>query len=425
MLRTLHGSHGRYDTVSRIALPVLTFLNTVKQHKHHGPCSKSWIGRRLLSIAMDPKRSPSISLTLLIISSILCFQSRADGTGSVYFLDSSSHSYFQSRSSESKSISLPEVGAAVSILLGFAPPSTLPLASSEKLNEVLMPNPFNRPHAVFFLEIDGFGDMQPEDGSKSNVFSKALKSKVAIGNAEIQLSGEDELIQISLNGPFLEDMDIELTHFASWLGGSYVNTSPEPLHGELTIPLANDVQLKLHMSKNADREFITSIISLIHNAKHGTDEPECVPESIPSTPSAELIKGKFDGFKALQEHYGTDGIVQKCAELLVTSVSKIYDFLQRVHEGRIVGVVVFNGSPAKKSDTMLTLNYTKQASPRWLEEKQGSHDAALIAEMLLVRRTLAWITGIILLIATLMGVWFLMYMPLTRDTLLYSNVKLD
>ncbi|KAI3668758.1 hypothetical protein L1987_88241 [Smallanthus sonchifolius] len=277
---------------------------------------------------MDPKRSPSISFTFLIISSILCFQSRGDGTGSVYFLDSSSHSYFQSRSSESKSISLPEVGAAVSILLGFAPPSTLSSASSEKLNEVLMPNPFNRPHAVFFLEIDGFGDMQPE--VKSNVFSKALKSKVAIGNAEIQLSGEDELIQISLNGPpLLEDMDIEFTRFASWLGGSYVNTSPEPLHGELTIPLANGVQLKLHMSKNADREFIASIISLIHNSKdgvhlsHPSDGPyvaDCIPESIPSTP-AELIKGKFDGFKALQEHYGTDDIVQKCAELLVTSTN--------------------------------------------------------------------------------------------------------
>ncbi|KAL8258478.1 hypothetical protein R6Q59_026431 [Mikania micrantha] len=40
---------------------------------------------------------------------------------------------------------------------------------------------------------------------------------------------------------------------ASWLIGSYVNTAPEPLRGELAIHLSNDVQLKLHMSKNAER----------------------------------------------------------------------------------------------------------------------------------------------------------------------------
>ncbi|KAM0038180.1 hypothetical protein Hdeb2414_s0013g00411821 [Helianthus debilis subsp. tardiflorus] len=364
--------------------------------------------------------SKTFSLILLITSSILCIQPRADGTDSVYFLDSSSHSYFRPRSSPSKSMSLPEVGAAVSVLLGFAPPSTLSSASSEKLNEVLLPNPFNRPHAVFFLEITGFRDMQPELGFKSNIFSKAFKSEVAIGTAEIQFSDEDELTLFSLNKPLPEDLtDNDITNFASWLGGSYVNTAPEPLSGELTIPLANDVQLKLHMSKNADREFITSIISLFHYVRELTAAPMCSPENMP----AELMKGRFDGFKDFQYHYGTDDIVQKGAELLVTSVSKMYDYLRR-SQGRIVGVVVFIDSPAKESDTMPTLNFTK-ASPRRLEEKEGSRDAALIAEMLLVRRTLAWLTSIILIIATLMGVWFLMYMPLTRDTLLYSNVKLD
>ncbi|KAK9062526.1 hypothetical protein SSX86_019713 [Deinandra increscens subsp. villosa] len=373
---------------------------------------------------MDSKRSPSFSLILLIISSILCFQSKvcnsADGTGSVYFLDSSTNSYFQSRSSEPKSISLPEVGAAISVLLGFAPPSTLSSASSEKLNEVLLPNLFNRPTTVLFLEINGFGDMQPELGSESNVFGKALKSEVAIGNAEIQLSDKDDLIQTSLNEPLPEDKeytDQDLTDFASWLGGSYVNTTPKPFSGELTIPLTNDVELKLHMSKNADREFITSILSLIQNFERTTAVCDCI--------GPELIKGRFDGLKAFQEHYGTNDIVQKCAELLMTTVSKLYDSSQMTRGGQIVGVVLFSGSPAKESDTMLTFNFTKQASPRLLEEKQGSHDAVLIAEILLVRRTLAWITGIILIIATLMGVWFLMYMPLTRDTLLYSNVKLD
>lgn len=139
---------------------------------------------------------------------------------------------------------------------------------------------------------------------------------------------------------------------------------------------------------------------------------------------SELIKGRFDGFEAFQEHYGTDDIVQKGAELLATSISMIYNSLQTTYKGQIVGVVVFNTSPTKESDTMLTVKLTKRQHPRWLEEKI-SLDFIKIAEVALVRKTLAWITGIILIIATLMGTCFLMYMPLTRDTLLYSNVKLD
>ncbi|KAI3704250.1 hypothetical protein L1987_74466 [Smallanthus sonchifolius] len=378
---------------------------------------------------MDSKRPPIFSVILLVVSSILCFQSRADGTGSVYFLDSSTHNYFQSPTSESKSISLPEVGAAVSILLGFAPPSTLSYPSSEKLNEVLIANPFNRPHAVFLLEISGFGDKELELGSDSDVFSKALKSEIAIGDADIQLSDEDELSLVSLNEPLPADMEFtntDLTNFASWFGGSYANNELESSSGELTLPLANDAQLKLHMSKKADRKFIASIISLVHNVQRAIQVREDLVGSVP-TP-AELINGRFDGFKAFPEQYGTDDIVQKGAELLVTTISKIYDSLQTTYKGEIVGIVVFTSSPAKESNMMLNIKLTTRASPRWLEEKEGSQDAAaraLIAEVLLVRRTLAWITGIILIIATLMGVWFLMYMPLTRDTLLYSNVKLD
>ncbi|KAI7738531.1 hypothetical protein M8C21_031616 [Ambrosia artemisiifolia] len=341
---------------------------------------------------MDPKTPPIFLVIFLIISSILCSQSRAGGSGSVYFLDSSTHNYFQSRSSE--------------------------------LNEVLLPNPFIRPHAVFLLEINGFGDKQPELGSDGDVFSKAFNSEIAFEDADIQLSDADELSLISLNEPLPADTeftDTDLTKFASWFGGSYVINEVESLSGELTIPLEND-ELKLDMSKKADRNFITSIISLIHNIERAIQAHEDLVGSVPNP--AELLNGRFDGFKAFQEQYGTD-VVQKGAKLLVTAISKIYGSLQTKYKGKIVGIVVFANSPAEE---MLNIKLTPRASPRWLEEeKEASGDAAriLIAEVLLVRRTLAWITGIIFIIATLMGVWFLMYMPLTRDTLLYSNVKLD
>ncbi|MBA0555447.1 hypothetical protein Golob_025625 [Gossypium lobatum] len=97
----------------------------------------------------------------------------------------------------------------------------------------------------------------------------------------------------------------------------------------------------------------------------------------------------------------------------------------------------------------MNMMYTSRPSLRWLEETKSSLNTTLAAQML-VRRTLAWITGVVLLIATLLGkftlsilltdlgvlmklfftllsvaVYFLLNMPLTRDTLLYSNVKLD
>ncbi|KAL2491764.1 Uncharacterized protein Adt_27392 [Abeliophyllum distichum] len=52
------------------------------------------------------------------------------------------------------------VGAAASVLLGFAPPSTLSASCSSKLNEVLVPNPFDRPHSVFMIEVTGVEDSE-------------------------------------------------------------------------------------------------------------------------------------------------------------------------------------------------------------------------------------------------------------------------
>lgn len=54
---------------------------------------------------------------------------------------------------------------------------------------------------------------------------------------------------------------------------------------------------------------------------------------------------------------------------------------------------------------MLNVMYTSRPSARWLAETKTSLNTTIV-EVLLVRRTLAWITGIILLISTLLGVSF-------------------
>lgn len=55
---------------------------------------------------------------------------------------------------------------------------------------------------------------------------------------------------------------------------------------------------------------------------------------------------------------------------------------------------------------MLNVVVTSRPSPRLLEETKVPANLTTIAEVILVRRTLAWITGIILLIATFLGVCF-------------------
>ncbi|KAH9680905.1 hypothetical protein KPL71_026732 [Citrus sinensis] len=327
---------------------------------------------------------------LIVFSSLLCFQIRAQAepSGSVFFIDNPTRQFIRTPSqndvAQSRSMSLLEVSAAVSVLLGFAPPASLSADGSSKLNEVLVPNPFDRPCAVFMLEVRGVGDPKLTDDLDNTQLFDAYHSKIIPGprKADIQIPDEDQVSVVFLDELSEDRTDKEIRNFASWLGGSYVADTLEPLNGELIIPVADGDHVKLHMSKNI---------------KRAVDVHEHLAQSIRRP--AELMMGSFDGIKALQEQYGL---------------------------GQIVGVVFFNETPSPQSESVLNLMYTSRPSPRMLAETEGSRNATLAAaEVLLVRRTLAWLTGIILIIATLFGIYFLLNMPLTRDTLLYSNVKLD
>ncbi|XWS13449.1 hypothetical protein CRYUN_Cryun36dG0038100 [Craigia yunnanensis] len=364
---------------------------------------------------------------LFLIPSLLFSFFRAESTGYVFFIDSSTHQFLRTQSSndvaQSKSMLLPEVAAAVSVLLGFAPPVTLSAAGSSKLNEVLVPNPFDRPCAVFMLEVSGVDDPLVVD-PKNALFSKALKSGVDLGSskADIQLPDEEQVSVISLDKPLGDYTEEEMNDFASWLGGSYVTDATKTLHGVLTIPLANGDNVNLHMSKLVHREFALKLFALSHNIRKAMEIHEDL--SLTLHRPAELIMGSFDGIKALQEQHDSDGFDKQGMRLLLATLSKIFDSLQTAYEGQIVGVIVFNGVPQPESKTLMNVMFTSRPSPRWLAETKSSLNTTLVAQ-LLVRRTLAWVTGVVLLIATLLGVYFLLNMPLTRDTLLYSNVKLD
>ncbi|KAM1270321.1 hypothetical protein ACFX15_030883 [Malus domestica] len=366
----------------------------------------------------------TICFYILTIASFISSNAKADGAASVFFIDSSTHHFLRNPSSndvvKTDSMLLSEVSAAVSVLLGFAPPSTLSAAGSAKLNEVLVPNPFNRPRAVVALEVGGIGDHALV--VKDNVmFSNAYSSKIDLrsSKADIELPDEGEVSVFSLDEQSTDYTDKDIGDFAAWMSGSYVVDTLEPLNGELSIPLANGDNLKLHMSKESDRIFTTSLLSLIRNFKRATEIHQDLSHNIHSP--AELLTGRFDGIKVLQEQYGTDGAAQHGVELLLATLSKIFDSLENAYKGQIVGAILFNGVAPVESGKMLNVMYTCRSSARLLAEKEGLNNTKIV-QVLLVRRTLAWITGIILIISTLLGVCFLLNMPVTRDTLLYSNV---
>lgn len=368
----------------------------------------------------------ALILSLLSLQSLITVEA-----ASVVFLDSPTHKYLRSSSdpsalAETDSISLAELSASVSVLLGFAPPSTISAASSSKLNKVLAPNPFDRPHAVFALEVTGIEDSQFVGTGN---FGSALKGKVLVGEnkAHIQLPDEDGVSVISLNDlpGFDSDAvssDNELLEFASFLGGSYASNEL-PLTGKLTVPSAGDANVIFDLSKKAEMEFINNLVSLLHKVERALVILEDLSGS--RQKHAELITGTFDGIKVLREHYGSDSVVQKGVDLFALSIPKIFDYFQARYKGQIVGVIIHGEAPASESKTLLNVEIASRASPRWLEETKTSTNSTLVSEVMLVRKTIAWITGILLIIATLLGVYFLLNMPLTRDTLLYSNVKLD
>ncbi|KAJ7955590.1 Type 1 membrane protein [Quillaja saponaria] len=318
------------------------------------------------------------------------------------------------------SMSLQEVGAAVSVLLGFAPLLTLSAASSAKLNDVLVPNPFNRPCAVLMLDVNGVNDFEHID-QDSTLSSNTFRSTKVIGSdkADIQLPDEDKVSMVSLDEQLGDCTDKEIRDFASWMGGSYVTDSLEPFNGVLSIPLKNGASVNLHMLKNSDREFTVGLLSLIHNVRRAGQMHEDLIQSIEHP--AELLLVSFHGIKALQEHHGHAGVAQQGVGLLLATLTKIFDSLEEAYKGQIVGVVHFYTS--LESGKKFNVMFPSHPAARWLVETKDTNATDL--QVILVRRILAWLTGVILLVSTLMGDIFPFQHASHKGHLLYSNVKLD
>ncbi|KAI5435042.1 hypothetical protein KIW84_021758 [Lathyrus oleraceus] len=260
---------------------------------------------------------------------------------------------------------LPQEVGVVSILLVFAPPSTLSASSSSKLNEFLIPDPFNRPRAVFLLEVNRIKGLE-SIAQDNALFSKSSWDANFIGSdkVDIQLPGENDASVFSLDEQLEYFTDKEIREFSSLIGGSYAPDAVEPVNGVLTIPLANGALVNVHMSKKVERMFVI---------------------------------GCFDGIKVLQEQGEAEGIAQHGVELLLVSLTKIFGSLQEAYKGQIVGIIFCQTATPQESGKTFNVIFSPSDyhKVRMLEEANALNTT--FAEVALVRITLAWITGILLL----------------------------
>ncbi|KAF8654047.1 hypothetical protein HU200_062193 [Digitaria exilis] len=338
------------------------------------------------------------------------------GEASAVFIDATSHRYLRDQQADDQgvSMSLNDVSAAVSILLGFAPPTSLPAVSSSQLNKVLLPNPFDRPRAVFLVEIDGSSASADSFVSEaSNIFKTRIEGA---NNAATGLTDKDELIiihsdeSLGLSG---DHLDSELSSLANWLEGSYQKSS-----GKLVIPLENGNSLTLLLNKDADLEFASSLASLLETIKRAIQVHEDFSGVISP---AELLVCHFTGIKALEDEYASREIVKQGTEVVRRAVTKAFQSLHKAYKGKIAGLVISTKEPSSFLGSIIDAPSSLHILRRLEEASQANATGSVV----LVRKSLAWITGIILLVSTLIGVCLLMNVPLTRDTLLYSNVKID
>ncbi|CAM0148542.1 unnamed protein product [Urochloa decumbens] len=340
-----------------------------------------------------------------------------DREASAVFIDAASHRYLRDQPADDQeaSMSLNEVSAAISVLLGFAPPTSLPALSSSQLNKVLLPNPFDRPRAVFLVQIAG------SDASADSFVSEAsstFKTRIeCANNAATGLTDKDELIIIhsdeSLDHTGSDLLDSELSSLANWLEGSYQKSS-----GKLVIPLESGNSLTLLLHKEADLEFVSSLASLLKTTERAIQVHEDFSGVISP---AELSVCHFTGIKALQDEYASTEIVKQGTEIVRRAVTKAFQSLDGAYKGKIVGLLMSTKESPSFLGSIIEAPSSLHISRRLEEASQTNGTASVV----LVRKSLAWITGIILLVSTLIGVCLLMNMPLTRDTLLYSNVKID
>lgn len=331
--------------------------------------------------------------------------------GSVSFIESTPGSYLRSASSnrlQGSIFSYADVSAVMAVLLGAAPQSSISDESASKLNELVAPNPFHRPNAVLLLTLEQIKGVDQRGNSASvSAQHRGLQLEATRG---LFVLPEDAML-LSLNTTFQESVvtDGELRELASFLGASY-EASKEPSSGVLSLGLPDGDMITLDFDKKQDKALGYKLHTLFRHM-------EDVATNL-DTRSTGLVAGALTVAKELYEEPDSSVTLREASELLHLVATKVFTYLDTALNGGLVGVIVH----AQEQIFDMSLNW----GPSRLQLLQAPSNTitSTVAEVL-TETIIAYITGILFIVALIIGTCFLFKMPVTRDTLLYSGVKLD
>ncbi|KAG6550917.1 hypothetical protein Mapa_007532 [Marchantia paleacea] len=365
-----------------------------------------------------------MALAMIIFSASSSFgASKEVDLGKVLFLEGGQHGNLRDSKADHQKVIFSEedVAASVSVLLGVPPPVMISSDSSAKLDSVLSPSPFQRPGSVLALTIRGINLELLSAGEKKAIFGQSTTQQRLLSGSTRQepfvLSGQEVNIE-SLNKNWVDQEEVEqgLEAMMTFLGGVFKKNGDVV---ELTVTLEESVSISLDLSKRAHREFAVELMSLSHFTKRAATSQD-------SRGTAQLFMDTFSGVEAMDNNL-------EASKIFLFAVAQVLD------RGQFVGVFVFPPSTSVNESEQEIFQVKFPIRSRSLDESSPSLGASssngdlskvdntlIELEILyLVRSSLVVATTIILLIATLLGTCYLVGMPLTRDTLLYSGVKLD
>ncbi|KAJ7535263.1 hypothetical protein O6H91_12G025600 [Diphasiastrum complanatum] len=348
----------------------------------------------------------------------------ASGSGSVLFLEGGTHKFLRpavkGSDFQASTFSGSDVWSAVAVLLGIAPPLSMSTSSATKLDKLLFPDPFHRPRSVLALALPTLHkDVLKESLPNILGMSSYKLHPLTVDDRETtKVSGNDVRVKFLTTDDSHDNPDLlehELDDLARILGGKYVDLG----EGHVSIPLPTGSEYKLFLSKKGDRDLVLELINLVRSLKESLDAWKGLAQV--SQIHSDLFLGTLRGVKISNELAG-GSLELQASEIFLFLVSKIVLAMETSYEGKFVAVLVMPMETAKDSvEDILGIDLLQRTTRSLVEESSDTSDKV----EKLTRNALTTVTALILIVAALLGSYFLFSMPLTRDTLLYSGAKLD
>eukprot|EP00270_Netrium_digitus_P004997 TRINITY_DN1650_c0_g1_i1.p1 TRINITY_DN1650_c0_g1~~TRINITY_DN1650_c0_g1_i1.p1 ORF type:complete len:311 (-),score=82.93 TRINITY_DN1650_c0_g1_i1:332-1264(-) len=307
--------------------------------------------------------------------------------------------------------------------------------TEKKLDLLLSPDVFHRPSAVVVVNLEGLRTEWVRDNVEGTKYRFLAIEDSAVEPAashspehELVLAKQFSKLDIHVvdneNGRRACSGNCLMNELSSlgWIQSSDVSVHLEDM--KVSLPGSSEV---LDMSKEEDVWAVRDFLSMLRTIKE---------EAIDFRPGRHslILYGKTTGLKKLTLQYNAP--MEKIRAVGQLFFSALVDALSEMQHqsGGMIAPIVFMGEDNAAADTALQLMLTKakqlaaaplgMSMPR-VSERILTETTVTLTYDELVQRVVMWMTGLVLLIASLMTVYALAYMPITKDTLLYSGAKLE